>query len=339
MSNWCEQATKEVHETYDLRDIEQLTDNFYTQKCKDKYLLRIFSLKTPESITNHIVLDEQDGVTEIPVPIRDFEGLVELNHTRFFRLYQELVDYIKEKLNQQSIKHNFTITNDTLLVLLDLIIDIEDNDYFTFNDDSRVNLFQQVAQKNKQLKNLDTIRYTISVESYLIELISYFLYDLTYQPIGDHGIITMDMIRETKNTLKNILEESPDDNEININELVILPVFKIAKIFEFPENVGIYFKALNEQDQNDFKYFIKRFYNAVVKDEASYKISDLDLFVFYFVMGLKKLIRKNISTVTDNYDLTAKDHINWLHDNFNYKNKTIDVYYNEFFDAKELRNI
>jgi len=322
--SWCEKQSEKLYVTKHITDVERFVDEFVDNNCyKNQYLLRIFTLKTPESITNHVEVDEDPGVVEIPVPIRDMHRLVELDDHRFLELYELLVGFMKHKIKQEYFRHHRTTSLKALTTvneLSEIIINVRDNDYFTFGDESRVNVLQRIAQRNNTLINIDTMRDTISVESYLIELISYLLFD-RYQPTEDPNALLMRANLQTREMIG-----LPTENKIS--ELVIEPVYQIAEYFRF-SNVPIpidHFRL--KEDKEDLAYFLKRFYGVDIKNVE--KITEIELFVFYFVMGLLRLIEADKETVYDNYILTAQDHLFWLHDE---KHKNfIDIFYNHVLD-------
>lgn len=160
----------------------------------------------------------------------------------------------------------------------------------------------------------------MSVYSYLIELISYLLFD-TYQPTEDPNTLLMRANLQTREMVG-----LPTENKIS--ELVIEPIYQIAKYFRF-SNVTIpidHFRL--KQDKEELAYFLKRFYDVDINGVE--EITEIELFVFYFVMGLLKLIEADKEKVYDNYILTAQDHLFWLHDEKH--ENFIDIFYNHVLD-------
>ena len=317
MSNWCKEHSNRLYKTDDILELQQWVDEYKSSWCRNQGIqMRIFTLKTPDSINNRYEVDEKLGVTEIHVPLIDINRVIPSRYNPF-PTPNDIVNYLKNKLNAPRL---------SVEKLLNFNIDISNNPYFnadTKYNESRINLLNNLTRLNKTYINLDHNK--MSVQSYIIELISYLLFE---PPIIEHDRGLMRIRALTAEALDYAWGEPIE----KITDWVLDPIYKIAEHLGFSQEENVPKIPLEHVDAigNELNDFLDRF---MLTSDVSDGLTEAALFVFYFVQFIQRSVEPRN---TRNYYIrmyldTAKEHVKNIRDVISGEG-FIDVYYTGYFN-------
>lgn len=329
MSGWCKEHSDNIFVIDDILELQEWVDDFKSNFCRNEGIqMRIFTLKTPESINNRYEVDEALSVTEIHVPLIDINRVIPSMYNRFKTIPNGIVNHLKNKMNAPRL---------SVEKLLNFTIDISNNPYFNDNtkyNNSRIDLvntlgrlnFNTLARLNKTYDYTNT-ENKMSVESYIIELISYLLFEPPPQ-IEKHE---REFIRSRALT-REMLDYVGEEPIEKITDWVLDPIYQIAEHLGFSQEENVPKIPLEHIDKsgNELDDFLYRF---MLTSDVSDGLTEAALFVFYFVQFLQGLVE---SPSTRNYYIrmyldTAKEHVEKIRDVISGKG-FIDVYYTGYIN-------
>lgn len=319
MSNWCKEHSNRLYETDDILELQEWVDEYKSSWCRNQGIqMRIFTLRTtPESINEHYEVDKTLGVTEIHVPLIDINRVIPSRYNPFQTIPNDIVNYLKNKLNAPRL---------SVEKLLNFNIDISNNPYF--NDDteyneSRIKLLNNLTRWNKTYIDLNPNK--MSVESYIIELISYLLFEPPPQiEQHDRGLM------RTRALTAEALDYAWGEPIEKITDWVLDPIYQIAEHLGFSQEENVPKIPLEHIDAigNELNDFLDRF---MLTSDVSDGLTEAALFVFYFVQFIQRSVESRNTKYIRMYLGTAKEHVKNIRDVISGEG-FIDVYYTGYFN-------